>query len=451
VWVIALSDADPPHLAQLQVKMAKSRLPLFLLLAATAAALACLILFSSGAAGWAALSGLLLIIGFGLGVFCQKQYRASNSVDVAKKLAPARVAEFSPALLNATINEMREGLLVIDADMRVVASNRAAERLLSNSGPSISSRRLTELTRNPAIYDAFLDGMHGTERAGVKVETYGPDRRVFDLRVVPLRASSDNAVTGAVGVFFDVTRLERLEIVRQEFLSNVSHELRTPLTSIVALSETLEVGAIDDRENNRRFLSIIQKNAARMHRLVDDILELSAIEAGNVKLHPEPVRLRPLVEDIAGSLTAVAATRNVTVRNLVPPEGEVFADPHRLMQMLTNLVDNAIKFNRDGGTVSIRFAQDDRDRILVEDNGEGIPSHHLNRLFERFYRVDRARSRDLGGTGLGLAIVKHLARSHGGEVSVQSRFGEGTQFTIELPRYSSAHDTEPLSAAVARA
>ena len=441
-----MSGAVQPQPAPLQVKMAKSRFPFFLLLAATAAALSCFVLFSPGAVRWTVISALLLIIGFSLGILWQQRSRTASNVEVEKDLLPAQVARFPPELLNATINEMREGLLVIDADMRVVASNRAAERLLSNSGPSINSRRLTELTRNPAIYDAFLDGMRGTERAGVKVETFGPDRRVFDLRVVPLRSSSNDVVTGAVGVFFDVTRLERLEIVRQEFLSNVSHELRTPLTSIVALSETLEVGAIDDRENNRRFLSIIQKNAARMHRLIDDILELSAIEAGNVKLRPEPVRLRPLVEDVAGSLTAIAAARNVTVRNLVESDIDVFADPHRLMQMLTNLIDNAIKFNRDGGTVSISFNRDDRDRILVEDTGEGIPTHHLDRLFERFYRVDRARSRELGGTGLGLAIVKHLARSHGGEVSVQSRFGEGTQFTIELPRYSSTHKNEPLSA-----
>src|SRR5262245_30014745 len=421
--------------------MAKSRLSFFLVLTASAAALSFLGLFTSGTVRWTSFSGSLLIAGFALGILWQ-QKRGDWTVP----LGDGEVSDFSPALLNTTINEMREGLLVIDADMRVLASNRAARHVLSNFETPVKSRRLTEITRNPAIYDAFLDGVRGKERVGVKVETYSPARRVFDLRVVPLRTTS--GLNGAVGVFFDVTRLERLEVIRQEFLSNVSHELRTPLTSIVALSETLEVGAIDDPENNRRFLSIIQKNAARMHRLIDDILELSAIEAGNVKLRPEPVRLRPLVEDIAGSLTAVAATRNVTVGNMVAVEVEVFADPHRLMQMLTNLIDNAIKFNRDGGTVSISFQQDDRDRIIVEDTGEGIPTHHLDRLFERFYRVDRARSRDLGGTGLGLAIVKHLAKSHGGEVSVASRFGEGTKFKIELPRPTGARDNREFSAAV---
>jgi len=132
-------------------------------------------------------------------------------------------------------------------------------------------------------------------------------------------------------------------------------------------------------------------------------------------------------------LSALAAARGIGIRNLVGFEARVFADPHRLVQMLTNLIDNAIKFNREGGTVSIKLDSHGADRISVEDNGEGIPAHHLDRLFERFYRVDRARSRELGGTGLGLAIVKHLAKAHGGEVTVESRFGEGTKFTIELP------------------
>lgn len=408
--------------------MVRSLLSLILLLAASAAAISFLVL-ASGFTRAFGFSLCMLGIGLALGLAIRMRDAAP---EVTGKDEFPHPSNFAPALLNATINEMREGLLVIDSEMQVLAFNRAAQDLLSNLDPSASSRRLTELTRNPAIYDAFLDGVRGTERVGVKVETYTPDRKIFDLRVVPLRTA--NGVRGAVGVFFDVTRLERLELIRQEFLSNVSHELRTPLTSIVALSETLEVGAIDDPENNRRFLAIIQKNAARMHRLIDDILELSAIEAGNVKLRVESVQLRPIVEDILNTLTSTAAAHHVTVRNQVSPDVYLLADPDRLTQMLTNLIDNAIKFNRDKGTVLIDFSRGDRDRISVEDTGEGIPSHHLDRLFERFYRVDRARSRELGGTGLGLAIVKHLARSHGGEVSVESRFGEGTKFTIELPK-----------------
>lgn len=388
---------------------------------------------------WLIASPISLLCGLWLGYRLQRLgpaargLREQQTEDHSRGMKPI---DLSAELLDATVNEMREGLLVIDAEMRVVASNRAARDLFSHVDNRINLRTLTEVTRNPAVYDAFLDGVRGTERAGVKVETYGPTKRVFDLRVVPLRTGNGREAAGAVGVFFDITRLERLELVRQEFLSNVSHELRTPLTSIMALSETLEAGAINDQDHNRRFLGIIQKNAARMQRLIDDILELSAIEAGNVKVKSESVRLHALAEDVIGSLSSVAAARGINLRNLVGLETEVFADPHRLVQMLTNLIENAIKFNRDAGTVSIRCDHNGSDRISVEDTGEGIPAHHLDRLFERFYRVDRARSRELGGTGLGLAIVKHLAKAHGGEVTVQSQFGEGTQFTIELPRPS---------------
>jgi two-component system phosphate regulon sensor histidine kinase PhoR len=389
---------------------------------------------------WFTALGLALFAGLMAGLILGKrtvggtQYLPRTRQQAAS--AGSATTDFSSQLLDATLNEMREGLLVIDHEMRVVASNQTARGLFSNVDDSVISRRLTELTRNPAIYDAFLDAVRGRERVGVKVETHGRARQVFDLRVVPLRTANGRGVAGAVGVFFDVTRLERLEVVRQEFLSNVSHELRTPLTSIIALAETLEAGAIDDIENNRRFLSIIQKNAARMHRLIDDILELGAIEAGNVKLKPEIVPLWPLLEDVVYSLSTTAGARSVTVHNMVSQDAEVFADPHRLVQMLTNLIENGIKFNREGGTVSITHSGDACDRIQVADTGEGIPPHHLDRLFERFYRADRARSRELGGTGLGLAIVKHLAKAHDGEVTVDSQFGEGTQFTIELPRKS---------------
>jgi two-component system phosphate regulon sensor histidine kinase PhoR len=344
-------------------------------------------------------------------------------------------------LFEATMSGMHEGLIVVDKDMRVVASNPAAHKLFNLSRGILTAQRLTELTRNPAIYGAFLDALKGTERSGVKVQTHGPERLVFDLRVVPLGSVNGDDVEktarGALGVFVDVTRLERLEQVRQEFLSNVSHELRTPLTAILAFVETLESGAIDDQEAARRFLPIIRKNASRMHDLIDDILELSAIEAGNVQVRAKKLSLRPIVNDVVSSLASKANSAETTVTNDVAQDVKVYADARRLEQMLTNLVDNAIKFNRQGGKVSIRFeevrGEDPRDRIIIEDTGEGIPSQHLERLFERFYRVDRARSREKGGTGLGLAIVKHLALAHEGEISVSSEVGKGSTFTIELP------------------
>lgn len=356
---------------------------------------------------------------------------------------------------------MREGLLVVDKDMRVVASNTAAHRLFNPSQGALNAQRLTELTRNPAIYSAFLDALQGTERSGVRIQTHGPERLVFDLRVVPLWSSPSSngkaaeAAQGALGVFVDVTRIERLEQIRQEFLSNVSHELRTPLTAILAFVETLETGAIDNKESSERFLSIIRRNAVRMQDLIDDTLELSAIESGNVQVRAEQVELYPIVSDVISSLAAKAAAQGIEVANNVAPEITVHADARRLEQMLTNLVENAIKFNRAGGQVTISSDNGlagnkvksgsgrslalarHTDKIIVEDTGEGIPAQHLERLFERFYRVDRARSPEMGGTGLGLAIVKHLARAHGGEVTITSELGKGSTFTIELPCYRS--------------
>ena len=338
------------------------------------------------------------------------------------------------SLFDATIGSMREGLLVVDKDMRVIASNPAAHRLFNPSLSRLNSQRLTELTRNPEIYSAFLDGLKGVERSGVKVQTHGPERQIFDLRVVPI-GGNGKGPEGALGVFFDITRTERLEIIRQEFLSNVSHELRTPLTAIIAFVETLETGALEDPESSQRFLSIIRKNASRMHGLIDDILELTAIEGGNVTLRPGSVDLHELVAEVCASLAAKAAAQGVALVNKVESDVRVYADSRRLEQMLTNLIDNGIKFSRESGTVTIRHESGTRDRIFVEDNGDGIPAQHLERLFERFYRVDRARSRDMGGTGLGLAIVKHLALLHGGEVTVDSELGKGTIFTIHLPKH----------------
>jgi two-component system phosphate regulon sensor histidine kinase PhoR len=348
----------------------------------------------------------------------------------------ARANVVSPtALLDATMNSMREGVLIVDHEMRIIASNSAARDTFQAVDGKLETLRLSDLTRNPSIHDAFRAAVDEGEAAEVKVEMRRGDRRIFDLRVAPLRLESAGRSRGAIGVFFDITQLERLELVRQEFLSNVSHELRTPLTAIIAFVETLEEGAIEDSEHNRRFLTVIRKNAERMHNLIDDILELSSIEAGIVTVEPRPVRLAAVVEDTTTALAARAETRKVTLRNEIAQDVQVYADARRLEQMLTNLIDNAVKFNREGGEVTVRYkTTDTRDCISVIDTGDGVSGEHIERIFERFYRIDRARSRDMGGTGLGLAIVKHLARAHGGEATVQSTPGEGSTFTIELPR-----------------
>lgn len=357
---------------------------------------------------------------------------ASRSTTAMSGAAAAAHDVSASTLLEATMESMREGVLVVDAAMRVVASNGSASAIFGDGEAALSSRRLSDLTRNPSIHAAFQAALERGERGEVKFEMMDAGRRVFDLRVAPLQTG--RATRGAIGVFFNITRLERLERVRQEFLSNVSHELRTPLTAIITFVESLEDGAIDDASHNRRFLSIIRRNAERMHNLIDDILELSAIEAGTAMVEASPVKLHALVADVFTSLASPAADARVELRNEVDAGATVYADARRLEQMITNLADNAVKFNRDGGSVTVTHERRERsDRISVIDTGEGLAPEHTVRIFERFYRIDRARSRALGGTGLGLAIVKHLARAHGGEATVRSTLGEGSTFTIELP------------------
>jgi two-component system phosphate regulon sensor histidine kinase PhoR len=209
------------------------------------------------------------------------------------------------------------------------------------------------------------------------------------------------------------------------------------LTSILAFVETLEDGAIADEENNLRFLSVIRRNAERMHHLINDILELSSIESGKITIEPKKINLSKLVEEVFTNLSAKASEKQVKLINEVPDAAAVFADSARLEQMLTNLVDNAVKFNRESGNVTVSYKQEGKnDVISIADTGEGISGEHLQRIFERFYRTDRARSREIGGTGLGLAIVKHLARLHGGEIGVTSTPGKGSTFSIELPKKS---------------
>lgn len=377
---------------------------------------------------FAVLTALIVLIGI---LVTNRKPKFSETAN--KELDKTEPTSFPvDALFAATIDSMREGLLVVNRDMRVVASNPQAYRLFGATPRAINRQRLTELTRNPEIYKAYLDALRGVDRS-VKVDTVGPERLVFELRVTPLPGQNGSGPSGALGVFVDITRTERLESVRQEFLSNVSHELRTPLTSILAFVETLETGALEDPESSRRFLSIIRKNASRMHGLVDELLELTAIEGGNVRLRAAEVELRPLVEESISSLAAKAEARGIRLVNEVREGTSVYADARRLERMLVNLVDNGIKFNKANGQVTVKHESGARDRIIVEDDGDGIPQHHLERLFERFYRVDRARSSDMGGTGLGLAIVKHLALLHGGEVTVVSELEKGTAFTIHLP------------------
>jgi two-component system, OmpR family, phosphate regulon sensor histidine kinase PhoR len=240
---------------------------------------------------------------------------------------------------------------------------------------------------------------------------------------------------GTILVFHDLTRLKQLERTREEFVANVSHELRTPLSLIKGYVETLLDGARHQPEISERFLKIIERNTQRLDLLIQDLLTISAMESGQVKLNIQPVELRSLTDKIFGDLKPPADTKNVALVNQLP-ELKANGDVHRLEQVFANLVDNAIKYGRAQGQVKVggRSLENGKVEIFVQDDGPGIPPEALDRIFERFYRVDKARSRDQGGTGLGLSIVKHIVQSHGGEAWAKSEPGKGAAFFFTLPQ-----------------
>jgi len=358
-------------------------------------------------------------------------------------------------LLRSIVGSIDEGLIIADRESNVLLVNEAAGRFLNTGGRSID--RLTDLSRDPLIHRLFSDVLSSGDRAEGRIElregaTPSGDRRVIRLQAVPLRLASGQ-VDGVVVTLIDITKIERLERVRQEFLSNVSHELRTPLAAIIAFVETLLDGGLEDPDNSLRFLNTIHRNASRMRALVNDISELSAIESGAARLTMARIPLALLVNEVFSGLSPRAVKHGVQLENLVDPKLSLVADRRRLEQILINLVDNGIKFNHPGGKVAVSASIEhpiDRDssyHIKVSDTGTGIASEHLARVFERFYRVDKARSRDAGGTGLGLAIVKHLARSHGGEADVRSELGNGSEFIIRLPSNLSVSEDDATTQA----
>ena len=330
-------------------------------------------------------------------------------------------------------NSMLEGLLLLDRHRRIYLANRAFKNLFGVK---------TEL-RGKTILEALR--LHELAELVERVEGEG---QVFDYELklpdlserwlqVNAAAISNSAGEreGTILVFHDLTRLKRLERTREEFVANVSHELRTPLSLIKGYAETLLGSARGNPEVTERFLKIIERNADRLDLLIQDLLTISALEAGRIKLDLQAVELRPVVEKVLSDLKPPADSKRVTLVNQMP-ELTAAADANRLEQVLANLVDNAIKYGRAQGTVTVGGgkADDGKIEIFVQDDGPGIPVESLDRVFERFYRVDKARSREQGGTGLGLSIVKHIVQSQGGKVWVKSEPGKGAKFFFTLPQ-----------------
>ena len=258
--------------------------------------------------------------------------------------------------------------------------------------------------------------------------------RFLQVNALALRDAAGKS-DGAILVFHDLTRLRQLEGVRQEFVANVSHELRTPLSLIKSATETLIDGGKEDPAALSRFLQIIDKHANRLSLLIDDLLLLSTLDSGGLRLDRQPISVRSVVQESVDDLRPRANVRGVTLENAIPPTLMAMADSDRLRQVISNLVDNAIKYGKAGGKTQIvgRLLDEARIEVVVADDGPGIPAESRERIFERFYRVDKARSREQGGTGLGLAIVKHVVQAHGGEVRVESDAGAGARFVFTLP------------------
>ncbi len=336
-------------------------------------------------------------------------------------------------LLQSIVVAMKEGMVVLGPDRKIRVANEAFRQLFRAPFDPVG-RLLAEVVRDPAVFRELEAALPpGCEIRESLLHLPGPGRS-FELRVSPLAGRTSDEPAGTLILFFDITRLEALERVRREFVADVSHELRTPLTSIKAFVENLLEEGLLDRDESLRFLEIVRKHADRMGGLIDDLTDLSLIETGAVALDLTPLDAWEVATDVIAPFAFRAGAAGVEVRLDLPSPFPLIADRRRLEQILVNLVDNAIKFNTRGGSVRIAGdVSDSRPRITVADTGVGIPPDALEQVFHRFFRADKARSRELGGTGLGLAIVKHLMRLHGGQVSVASELGRGATFTLEFP------------------
>ncbi len=356
----------------------------------------------------------------------------------------AKIHEVSEdrAQLLAMLTAMAEGVLVLDSDGRILQTNPALERMFGFQAEPSRGRRYDALFRDPDLTRLIQDVLH--QRISREQELVLPALG-RTLRVEASAAGGQRAhEASAVLVFHDITNLRRLEMVRKDFVANVSHELRTPLTSIRGYVEALLDGTKDDPDMQTEFLRVISTQAERLHLLLDDLLQLSRIESGAVAFKREAVRAEDVVARSVAIIHPLAEKKHHRIevacaKNLPPVRG----DEDRLVQVLTNLLDNAVKYTPDGGIISVTTqAGGPRPdgagvgqtvEICVMDTGLGIPEADRPRIFERFYRVDKARSRDLGGTGLGLAIVKHIVEQHGGQVWVEGHAPSGSRFVVRLP------------------
>ena len=370
-----------------------------------------------------------------------------NIIDMADELNAKLIqSEEEKQKIAAIIQNMSDGLILTDTKGRIIMSNDAVLKLFGISS-GIDGKTLMEAFRRAEFMELTDMVAEGNQKVSREIEVTHPKELHLMVTASPF-SSHEKAeeLSGVVLTFHDITRLKKLEEVRKDFVANVSHEIKTPITAIKGFAETLLEGALDDRESACKFLETIKSNSERLNSLVNDLLTLSRIELGDITIEKTDVNPDEVTETVFATLKDKSDAKGLYLKKEISPEViRINADRGRLIQILINLVDNGIKYTDKGGvTIKIQNAKPSDDlsviaqpsslvEILVEDTGIGIPKKHLSRLGERFYRVDRARSRDLGGTGLGLAIVKHLVKAHGWDMEIQSSEGTGTKIRLILP------------------
>jgi two-component system phosphate regulon sensor histidine kinase PhoR len=332
----------------------------------------------------------------------------------------------------AILRSMAEGVAVIDSGQRLTFCNEAFSEALGLGSSSWEGRPIVEVIRQSDLLEAIRTALAGSESVKSELVVGALRTRSFAVTAAPVR--SDDTITGAVLVLYDISELRRLERARRDFVANISHEFRTPLTAIQGFAETLLGGAADDVQNRDRFLEIIRSNALRLGRLTTDLLRLSQIEAGQLPMEFRAIQLWEIIDPCIETARLSAAPKEITLEVDYNRELAVRGDLNALHEILQNLLDNAVRYTLPGGKISVTATTKNGGIVVaVSDTGIGIPKADQERIFERFYRVDAARSRESGGTGLGLSVAKHLVEAQGGHIEVQSEIGRGSTFSVVLP------------------
>jgi two-component system phosphate regulon sensor histidine kinase PhoR len=334
--------------------------------------------------------------------------------------------------LKTILDSMVEGVMVLDPEGRILLANPAFREIFSLE-VNPEGRTPLELVRNADLQKVVKEVLAGKDSVEREIQIQRGETQQIRVQASPLKTTEK--IQGSVLVFYDITDLRRLENVRREFVANVSHELKTPLAAIKGYAETLIHGALKDEANAMKFLQVIDRHADRLHHIVQDLLDLSKIESAQYELRLEKISIEPLIEELKSTFQKEIEAKKIHFQIFHPNVDSMWVDGTGIRQILSNLLDNAIKYSNEGGEITLRVDLTDHSlRFCIQDSAAGIAPEHLPRIFERFYRVDSSRSRQLGGTGLGLSIVKHLVQLHGGEVWAESELGKGSRFYFTLPQ-----------------